>query len=381
MNVYLNKIKEISDYKIEKFIKLGHAIEGNNGSYNNQDTPIRNTAHWLVIYGFLWEKYKEEKYLEIVKIFSDYLILDEHYGKLGAIRCRNDKNTDDVNGLIGQAWAIEGLVYASQILDDEKYYNKAVKIFKSQKFNREVCIWEIIDTNDLNLGYDYVYNHQLWFAAAGSIIVDYKYDKQIDSEVKLFLENYRKTFVVQPSGLIYHLVNSHTNKIKRIKFLIKMILIDFSKNMRNKFGQMIYLEEGYHLFNLFGFALLYDRYSDLEVFNSRELNKALKYGMDKKTIKKLIDDKNKKFDKFEFNKYSYPYNSPAFEYPFISVVFAINKDEEYYKELLDNQDKLTYNESLKMFSENNFDPQTLTARMYELIRYFQFEKRGINNNE
>lgn len=49
MKIYLNKIKKISDEGIDKFISLGHAIAGNNGSYNNEDTPIRNTAHWLII--------------------------------------------------------------------------------------------------------------------------------------------------------------------------------------------------------------------------------------------------------------------------------------------------------------------------------------------
>lgn len=381
MDIYLNRIKEISDDKIEEFIDSGHAVAGNNGSYNNCDTPIRNTAHWLIIYGFLWETYKEKKYLKVVKIFAEYLISEEHYGKLGSIRCRNDKNTDDVNGLIGQAWAIEGLVYASQLLDDEKYYNMAVKIFKSQKFDNEVCIWKIIDTQDVNLGYDYVYNHQLWFAAAGSLILDCKFDKQIHTEVEKFLDNYKQTFVVQPSGLIYHLVNCHTSKIKRIKFLIKMIIVDFSKGIKNQFGTMVYLEEGYHLFNLYGFALLYDRYKGMEIFKSHRFKRSLLYGMNKKTVNKLIDKQNRRFDEYEFNKYSYPYNSPAFEYPFISLIFDINRDEEYYKHLLNNQYKLTYNNIKKMFSENNFDEQTLTARMYELVRYFQHRKKELSDEK
>lgn len=382
MNIYLNKIKEISDYKLEEFMNLGHAIAGNNGSYNDKDTPIRNTSHWLIIYGFLWEEYKEEKYFEIVKRFSEYLMLENHYGKEGAVKCRYNKEmVDDVNGLVGQAWAIEGLIYATEILKDEKYYDRAVKIFKSQKFDNKLNIWNIVDTNDSNLGYDHVYNHQLWFAAAGGLILDYKFDEKIDSEVRAFLNNYKKTLVVQPNGLIYHLVNCHTNKFKRIKFLTKMLIINSSKNKRNKFGQMIYLEEGYQLFNLYGFALLYNRYKELEIFNSNRLKRALDYGMDKKVVDKLIDEDNKIFDKYEFNKYSYPYNSPAFEYPFISLIFGINKDEEYYKELLHNQFRITYNDKKKIFSENNFDSETLTARIYELIRFYKYKKESIDNGK
>ncbi|WEG13391.1 hypothetical protein PU629_03210 [Pullulanibacillus sp. KACC 23026] len=357
---YLSKIKKIADNRIEEFSRIGHAIEGCNGPYNNNDTPIRNSAHWIVVYGFLYENYKEKKYLEVLAILAEYLVKNDNFGDSGAIICRKDKNCDDTNGLIGQAWAIEGLITAYKILREKAYYEKAVSIFFTQEFDEKICLWRIVEGNGNNTGLDWVYNHQLWFAAAGSLIIDVMFNEKIDTRIRAFLGNYRVTFGVQPSGLIYHLINNKNKFVNNAKFGLKMLLTDLC--LTKKYKELAYLEKGYHLFNLFGFALLYNKYKNADIFKSLKFKRSLKYGVS------LINELGENEE--NFNKYSYAYNSPAFEYPFISRVF--HKDDELvYEKLLKIHDHITFSDTTLLYDRNNHDPETLTARMYELIRYYQ----------
>ena len=69
-----------------------------------------------------------------------------------------------------------------------------------------------------------------------------------------------------------------------------------------------------------------------------------------------------------FNIFSYSYNSPAFEYPYIAASLAkIDKDK--FDELYEIQEKLMLNKENGMFSRNNSDIDTWNARTYEIIRF------------
>ena len=361
MEEYLYKLKKIADYHINKFYNQGYANKGCNGLYKDIDTEMRNTAHWVVTYSILYNIFKEKKYYDIVLKFGEFLLKDDNYGKNGAAICRINSN-DDTNGVIGQAWVIEGLLACYDITQNLNFINKAIKIFDSQKFVEEIGLWRICCSNGKDVGYDYVYNHNLWFAASGSLILQRVNVENIRKKIIRFLECSKYTYGVQPSGCLYHLVNLNKNIVGKIKFRLKMCLTDFNIG---KFQDLNYLEKGYHLFDLYGFAILKNKFPNNEEFNSFKLNKAISYGENKETINKL-----KMFKDF-MNKYSFPYNSPAFEYPYVSMMLGKNYDDNFAKQLLDFQFSELFDESTMMFSKNNEDPETLTARMYELMRFFQ----------
>jgi hypothetical protein len=356
-------IKQIADYKIKEFYDLGYVPAGNNGPYGDKDTPVRNTAHWLVTYCYLFKKFKEPEYKSISKLLAEFLLKEENYGVSGAARIRTDTKLSDTNGLIGQAWTIEGLISAAGLFKDEVYYNKALSVFKAQFFDERLKLWKIVESTGNIDGLDYVFNHQLWFAAAGSQILDYRFDARINEMIKMFLNNYKVSFGVHRSGLIYHLTNYDRTLWAILKFPIKILMGDLQLN--HKYKELVYLEKGYHLFNLFGFALIYDRYRKLPIFRSKKFKRALSYGLNPKNILSLYTSKTK------FNKYAYPYNSPAFEYPFISEVFLSKADEDFIESLLEVQKSLTFSPKTMEFRNNTADTNTLTARIYELVRYYQ----------
>ena len=68
------------------------------------------------------------------------------------------------------------------------------------------------------------------------------------------------------------------------------------------------------------------------------------------------------------NKFAYAYNSPAFEYPLIEYCFTGKISENMASELIDLQKKLTYDKTTGKLARFNYDPETLTARIYECIR-------------
>jgi len=361
MDEYKKLIKKIADFHLQQFLYDGYAKAGCNGPYGDCDTPMRNTAHWCIIYSFLYSKYKNENYLDVIKKFIEYLMSEDYYGISGAAICRT-KHTDDTNGVIGQAWIIEGLIEAFKILQNEQLLERAISIFNSQKFIDEVGLWKICCSNGKVVGYDYVFNHNLWLAASGCLILEQRESPDIRKKVTSFLEHSKNTYAVQPSGCLYHLINLDASKWGKIKYRMKQYLTDFNIG---KFKKMNYLEKGYHLFDLYGFAIIKKQFADHPQLNSKRIYKAIEYGCNEKVLAKLgnLDGK--------FNKYSYPYNSPAFEYPFVSERLGGGCNEKIAMKMLDIQFKHFFDEKTMMFSHNNKDPDTLAARIYELVRYFQ----------
>lgn len=315
------EIKKIADNKLKEFKDKGFATQGNNGPYLEKDTPVRNTAHWLQVYSDLWIIFKETEYLEMVKMFSKYLLV-ENYGDSGAIKCFYENKNDCINGLIGQAWAIEGLIKAANILQEEKYYMKAKDIFLTQLFDWDKGLWSIIDIDGTNFGFDIAYNHQLFFAVAGALILKVKYDEEIDNRITCFLDKQNNYLRAHKNGLIVHFIKPQNGLKELIKFYLRIFLSNIShicgiKQLNNRY----YYENGYHMFSLYGFALLYDIKGKHSFFNSKKFKKILNYGLSEAYFAELLnpnpkDCMNKKIlHNSKFNEYAFLYNSPAFEYP------------------------------------------------------------------
>ena len=64
-------MKRIADMNYEQFLHQGYATAGHNGPHGHIDTPVRNTSHYLIIYSYLFKITKENKYMEICKVFAE----------------------------------------------------------------------------------------------------------------------------------------------------------------------------------------------------------------------------------------------------------------------------------------------------------------------
>lgn len=363
-NEIFNKLKIIADSRYDEFLILGHAVAGINGPYNNCDTPVRNTSHWIVIYAFLYKETQEEKYLVIVHKLSEYLLRQDLYGLMGAIHCMEDDRMDHLNGLIGQAWAIEGLIAAYELEHDARYIQAAKKIFLSQRFDKENKLWSIVELSGKEKGYDHVYNHQLWFAAVGAELNSIVNDKQISTMISEYMNAMDSNLMIHSDGLVGHYCWNCGNLKDKLKNLLRLYLCEITGAgvPGSSFNQIEY-EKSYHLYNVYGFAILKHCFPNHNFFEGKKCKKVISYA-----------EKIENFEPIKKNyKYSYTYNSPAFEYPFAIMSFRGKVDVEILRKLWDYQN-LFFDREKNMYSVNVVDCDTMTARIYEIVRFLKLVK-------
>ena len=64
MNTYINNvICEIVENGIKIIKKQGYINAGNNGPYHCKETPVRNSAHWIVLLASLYERTENLAYI------------------------------------------------------------------------------------------------------------------------------------------------------------------------------------------------------------------------------------------------------------------------------------------------------------------------------
>lgn len=358
---------ECADACFERFLKSGHADPGHNGPYGCTDTPTRNTAHWLIVCAYLWKTTWDEKYRTLARRFAQYLTEEQDRSKSGAIACVASGASDHINGLIGQAWVIEALVYAHETFGDESYLDCATAIFRAQRFDEKLGFWKRVEPDGTELDYDYTLNHQVWFALSGLLLLHHREDAGIRRAVERHLERVdREYFGVHPSGLIRHFgaMKRPRRAFNRlyIKQYAKYAGLHF-KIFKPRKVDILVQEEGYHLFELFGYARIRCLYPDYPLFQREAFKKALAYGRD-------IDALNRRLGTAApeaMNKYAYGYNSPAYELPLIDLVFDGRAEGQRIMRLLALQKQLCYNEQTRRMDRHNADPETLTARLYEYV--------------
>lgn len=370
-------LRYIAEGNFERFNAIGYAVPGHNGPHGHLDTPVRNTAHYLIIYAYLYKTTLDEKYKALCEKFLNYLMSIQAQSSSGAIKCMESSSFDHLNGLIGQAWVIEALLYYYEVFEDKRCIDIAKEIFYAQKYDFDKHVWHRIELDGTDIGIDNAYNHQVWFAACSFKLSKYLNDSQIDLMIKDFLtKGADRDFRIYSDGLLKHTIALKSNGLKKdgIKRFIKIILTPLRRFNARKFDYK-YIERAYHIFDMYGFTILESKYGGLPLFSSEKYKKALSLT---KNISRYNSENNAFSAEKPFNVYSYSYNSPAFEYAFIA------REHNCYDRTQDllafsTQVKLMQDEKTKLFSKNNPDIETWNARTYELIRYLDLvnlEKGG-----
>lgn len=362
-------LKACADEHFSSFDRQGHADPGSNGPYGYPESPVRNTGHWLIIYSYLWKTTRDERYKQLSEKFIQYLLSEQKKSASGAITCILEGAADHTDGLIGQAWVIEALVYAYHTYRDERCLDCGFSIFKSQRFDENTGLWKRVEPDGEKLDYDYTLNHQVWFCASGLLLLSCREDeavkKQVDRHLDLLSREY---FGAHKSGLIRHYGAMRMTRRELaplyIKQYIKYAGLKLGVFSSRKYDILIQ-EQGYHMFELYGFALLASLRKDLPFTKTPAFLRALNYGLDTDRLNEVLGIS----DPEHMNKYAYPYNSPAFEYPLIAHTFTGAADEKTALRLLDIQKSLTWDESAKAMNLHTADSTTLTARLYEYVRF------------
>ncbi len=367
-------IIEVSKNAIMMQMKDGSMPPGHNGPYNDNETPVRNTSHWLITFAKSYELTKNNIFLNAVQKAASYLVSDRARPFNFSFFHRKDSPLDSCNGLIGQAWTMEALAVASTILNDNKYSDLAEEVFLQHNFNYDYGLWNRLEIDGGIKSIDPTFNHQLWFAASGAQLKGSRKEK-CESIIKSFISKLPKNLSIIDGGLIFHpikvkgMIKEKYDK-KSIKKLIRIVIskslalirnnINQKEKQKNKTEKMIYKSIGYHQFNMYAFALLKDIYPNLDYWDREDFLS---------TIHFLLNDDYKK--KIETNSFGYPYNPPGFEVPFALEKLGELDDNELTmlsKYWINNQISRSFNPNKNTMDRNTNDPLTHCARLYELTR-------------
>lgn len=358
----------------------GYIPGGHNGPYYDKETPVRNTAHWITTFAFLYKKTEQEQYRKAVEKCADYLLSEQARPMNASFYCRTNVNKDLSNGTIGQAWAIEGLVSAYKVTKNKKYLETARNVFLLHPFDERYKLWKVVNVDGSIRQFDMTFNHQLWFAASGAVLLLELQDEEIKRQCESFFNALPQMLRTYSSGLVKHGV---LNKVTLIDKLRNVFDWSTYKRKSLKSGKtMLYKENGYHLFNLFAFALIKQFYGDISVFKTDKFRKALDYCFSDELHNSLENESRDKdinnmpkVTTDSINIYGYSYNAPGFELPYIQNVFEVSssKSKNLVAKCLETQISFNYSSEQRCFSNNTEDEATLDARLYEFVRSLELK--------
>lgn len=329
--------------------RKGFMPAGHNGPYHDPETPVRNTSHWVILFLKAHEISGDNRYFDAARKALDYLCSREARPMGYTFHHRTNPKKDTCNGLMGQAWTCEALVYAGEYLDEQKYFDLAVEVFLLHPFNQDYGIWQRVATDGMTLPFDMTFNHQLWFGAIGSQLLNH--NESIRERVLRFIEYLPVHLRTYRSGLIVHpliLRFSLKQKAEYVKHLLKL--------RPGSRKALAHKAVGYHLFNLYGFSLIRERMPDLSFWDDRNFQKALRYAESREFRRALPS-----------NPYGYPYNPPGFEMAYVMDIFD-RGEREQQSEWIKKQLKHSWEEESMFMERNTKDPLTHAARFYEATR-------------
>ena len=329
----------------------GSMPSGHNGPYHDPETPVRNTAHWLITFLKAYEITNKTKFYQAGERAVAYLQSPEVRPMNAAFWMRKNPEKDFCNGLIGQAWVIEALVEAAKTYEREDLLRLAEEIFLLHPYDQISGGWRTVNVDGSYGPLDSTFNHQLWFAAAGGLITQIV-ESKIEMEVQDFMDRLENHLALYPTGLIRH---------KSISFLApslarKAFNLVRSLNIDKSPAYMKMKSVGYHGFNLYGFALLKLAFPEHRFWSCKKIKRALAYAKSKKFKAALLT-----------SKYGFPYNPPGFEMPFAFKVFN-DRNQQDQASWVNEQLRHSLDKESFLLTRNTEDPHTMSARIYEATR-------------
>lgn len=339
-----------------KYVNRDCAQAGHNGPYCMEENSLRNTAHWIMSFSAMYKITGDSAYYEIIDRFSKYLHQKIRESKTGAV----ETMSGHIN-LVSISWIVEGLLEAEKIIENKALVEDAEYVWNSQSYDDKLHLWNVMDDSGKDWGKDVAFNHNLWYAMAGTKLYQSTSNKKYRDTIEDFFEHIDSHYMVYRDGRISHfIVNSGNKKFDFIN-KVRKLCIEISKSGTpwNKSNQAEY-ERAYHLFSLYALALIYRQMPELSYFKTKKFQKAKEYALD---ITNFLE-----FD--ERAEYAYGYNSPYYEFPLVEYVFG--RDRSRFQEHIDQlQSKQNIYESvLNSRKDKRVDLVTLEARTYELMQMY-----------
>lgn len=329
----------------------GSMPPGHNGPWQNQETPLRNTGYWLILFLFVYQLTGRARFKIAAEKATTYLISEEVRPGNATFFHRYTTTKERCNGLIGQAWTIEALCFAATELEWPELVNLAQKVFLLHPFNFNAGLWQMMEIDGQILGYKRAINQQIWFAAVGLMTLNQQSNNRIRYCVDRFMRRLPGYLNVDAQGRICHRIVP----IASVKDYAKMLYRCWQKS--DKQNMDYDLRVGYHTFNLYGLALIKGYMPDQAIWRSEKLKSALQYLQSEHFRKDTA-----------VNEYCYGYNPTGIEVAFVWQMFIDSSNIDMITFWLNQQIDNHYDFETGFMQRNSPDPMTLAARLYEAVR-------------
>lgn len=343
---------------------------GHNGPWNDPETPARNTAHWAQTLLYAHRITRHQPFLEAARRAGGYL----QSGRLRPFNrsylCRTSRSGKTLcNGLVGQAWAIEGLLALGSEFPDDEFLASAVAVLHAHRFCERNDAWETLEVTGENLGVNPTLNQQVWFGAMCLTAARVTGDPILEHRGRRFAGSLHRKIAQRPDGLIDHaFAVLPTASLIATKLRRRCAAAVQTRGWRMRRGRQFApqeLAEGYASFLLYGLALLF--------------RESLTRGKDSPWNDRLTAivrasigfvDRNYPFGWGDGRPFRWSYNPVGIEMSFVLRTFqpilerAARAPEEWEQLQMSGY----FDADRGLMARATDDPVTLAARLYEGCR-------------
>ena len=259
--------------------KDGSFPPGKNGVYDETETPVRTTAHWLTTLVAVYEITDDDEFADAATAAADYLLAPEArpYGYTFHSRNANGKNSCD--GLVGQAAPVRALGRAGPVLNHPDLIDTAIEVWSLHPFDNRLDLWEAVEVNGTRLSFDRTLNHQVFFASSAVSLIDES--NVVENRIHSFLDSLGKNMQVHSDGVIRHYIRpplrSVLNTVFRSPRHWELTWNEFAARYHSSMSNFREKERGYHPSILAAFSQLRLRFPDHHVWNHPNVRTAFAF--------------------------------------------------------------------------------------------------------
>ncbi|MEW9853611.1 hypothetical protein [Novosphingobium sp. M1R2S20] len=241
----LETLVRLTTSALKEQTAAGAMMPGRNGAYGDPETPVRNTAHWLVSFSMAYKATGDERFRHAAGSALEYLLACQRLF-VGGVIVRHAGTKDKTNGVLGQAHLIEAYYYAATVLGHDGARSAALDLIARHPFDHDWGCWRRITPDGRDLPPDDTFNHQLYFAA--TIALWSRDEIYARDQVAAFLDHLNRIFQVRKDGRIVHAIPNRESQKSKVKGALKA----FKKPPI----KLIEKEANYHMYNMYAFSLL-----------------------------------------------------------------------------------------------------------------------------
>ena len=264
---------------------------GRNGVYDEPETPVRTTSHWLTTLSKVYEITGDEEFAEAANDAADYLLSEEARPHGYTFHSRNVEGKDKCDGLVGQAAPIRSLAIAGRALDRSDLYEEAKTVFLSHPFENRVNLWKRREITGKVLSFDRTLNHQILFASSAIELTNR--NQKVTRQLARFLDGLQKNLITRSNGLIRHFVRPSLSdlfgSVINNPSCWDLLLNEMLFHLYTKSKSQLETEVGYHPVNMDGLAKLKLRFPNHPIWSDDSVILATEYIRNENNIDNMLD--------------------------------------------------------------------------------------------